>query len=248
MNRFNITVGLLPPGKKPLLASQRKTRWHRLSRVLTAAPVSAHGCLGAAKRGHLFPGSCCAGAAGRRFSTSASSRGPAGVGGRLRPAGNGGGRVRVGVCVCVGGCLHGWVSTIGLAYCQQLAKSHAVTVSTFHVSSVSKFPCKGHGANRRRGRKMGNRFALLLYVQWFRQYLHSWFQLWPCSGNTFFIPVMRHIRKTKIPNNTGEKWTRKRKKCQGDKTEGKHKMKVDTCFFCFLVWHKDHNTVCLCLF
>lgn len=31
-----------------------------------------------------------------------------------------------------------------------------------------------------------------------------------------------------------------RKKCQGDKTEEKHKMEVDTCFFFpFLLWHKE---------
>lgn len=49
--------------------------------------------------------------------------------------------------------------------------------------------------------------------------------------------------KTKILNNTGEKWTTKRKKHHGGKTEGKYKIKVNTCFFsCLLLQHKS-NTI-----
>lgn len=110
MNRFDITVGPLPPSKKPLLASQRKTRWHRLSRVLTTAPCECPRLSRGSEEGSLFPGELLRRSPGRearppRGPASAPRPAPAGRpawAAVCAPRGGGGSGAGGCLCVCVG--------------------------------------------------------------------------------------------------------------------------------------------------
>lgn len=171
--------------------------WHSLSRLLATASLQVPKRKGKGERGDLPRGAA---------TPKPHEGGAPGPASEPRPAPAGRAAVRRRGSWMGARGAHARVPMINTADCQELATSHARNMTTSYVSSPfpspPEFPCKGHEASRMSGRRMGRIFALLRYDRWFRQYLHSWFQWQPCSENTFFIPVMRHVWKTRIPNTT----------------------------------------------